>query len=607
MTTRAQEIVAGYKRARVKYLFRDTRNAQVADIRAGRISDVSPELFPEAGPWQEPIIANMIDVAARDISETLAPLPSFSCASPTMHSDRARKAANLRTKIALGYASHCRLAKQMYTGADQYVTFGSLPIRVEIDYDSQMPFIRVMDPQGTYPVYDHWDRVVALYQKTIISRLELENQYPEHRAHIQGMWGDGDLEVLFYHDKDADVVLINSEEPYILTSVPNPIGKCMVTIANRPGAGGVPRGQFDDVVFVQLAKARFALLSLEIATESANAPLAVPNDVDDVALGPDAVIRSNRPQDIRRVPLEVPRDVFTEGAQLGGELQQGARFPGARTGNTSASVITGKGVDALMGGYDSQIKAHQAMIAGALQEAIALAFEVDEKVFGNVRKTLRSRANGTPFAITYTPAPAINGDYSIDVTYGLMADLDPNRWLVFGLQARAEKLFSRDFLRREMPVDMDPEDEAMKVDLEDLEEAAKTAIMGYAQAIPALASQGQDPSGPLMALMEVIAARRKGESISESVSKALTPKPPPQPSPEEMAMAEAQGGGAPGGAGPDGSRAPGIAPDGRMDGVAAGQMGQAPGGRPDLKMMLAGLDNGGQPNLQATISRQRAY
>lgn len=57
-----------------------------------------------------------------------------------------------------------------------------------------------------------------------------------------------------------------------------------------------------------------------------------------------------------------------------------------------------------------------------------------------------------------------------------MAGLDPNRALVFGLQARGDKLISRDFLRRQMPFSFNATQKEEKVDAEDLRDAMKQAM-----------------------------------------------------------------------------------------------------------------------------------
>jgi hypothetical protein len=59
---------------------------------------------------------------------------------------------------------------------------------------------------------------------------------------------------------------------------------------------------------------------------------------------------------------------------------------------------------------------------------------------------------------------------------------------------------------------------AIKVDIENMEEALMQSLMGWAQSIPVLAGQGQDPSKPVLAIVNAIDARRKGKSVTEAIS-----------------------------------------------------------------------------------------
>lgn len=589
------EIINRFNRSKQRFAHRDTRMAQVRAIRQGKMSEVAPDLFPDSGPWQEPIVANMIDIAARDVAEMLAPLPTFACSSPNMSTEKARENASIRTRIAHGYINASELDVQMYTAADQYVSYGFLPFRVEIDYDRKMPIIRVIDPVGSYPEYDRFGKVSCLFQRILISRDELSAKFPEFRDKIKktnGVFGSQEVEVVFYHDKDWDLAFMMGQEPLLLEKVRNPIGKPMVVVPKRPGATNDPRGQFDDVIFIQLAKSSMALLALQAAHESVNAPIIVPSDVPEVPYGPGATIRTNNPAGVGRMRLDLPAEAFAEQQQLERELQLGARFPQVRTGNADAAIVTGKGVQALMGGYDSQIRGHQVILAKALENVISLCFEIDEKVFGNVTKTLRGSEHGASFEITYTPAKHIAGNYTVDVAYGLMAGLDPNRWLVFALQARQERMFSRDFMRRELPFSMDVEDEARQIDIEDMEEAAKQAILAYAQSIPMMIQQGQDPYKVIELISQVIDDRRKGKTLVDTLEKTFKPVEAPMAeqaqSPEAMIQGML-GGGAPGSM----PQLPGGAPTPQPTGEAPveGVPGEAPGEQPtpDLATLLASL------------------
>jgi hypothetical protein len=602
MALSIDEIKDTYDRYRRMYDDRDQRMNQVLLVRQGRMRDVYPDLFPD-GPFENPIVANMVDVAARDLAETIAPLPAFNCNSTSMVSDAVRKKADKREEIVNGIVDFSDLQSQMFNAADRYVTYGFVPAQVEIDYEAQMPRIRFMDSIGSYPVIDRFGRCTMFFQRINKPTQELMSQYPEIAHLIYDKNTQSTMsEVVRFHDKDQDVLFLPQRSNLVLDRVTNPMGECMVRVVRRPSIDDQSRGQFDDVLAIQVAKARYALLSLEAATKSVQAPIAMPQDVQELALGPDAIMRSSKPNEIRRVPLELPANTFQQQGVLENELRLGSRYPETRTGNSDASIITGRGVQALMGGFDTQIKTAHSMFARAFVELMALALKTDEKVFGKQEKTLEGIFNGTPYNIKYKPSRDIDGDYTVDVQYGLMAGLDPNRALVFGLQARGDKLISRDFLRRQMPFNFNATQEEEKVETEELRDAMKQAIASYAQAIPALASQGQDPSDILMKLSTVISERQKGTSIEDAIQKAWAPKnPPPAATPAEVSPEQGLPGAVPAGAGQE--LPPGLAPTGRMQGVAAGQI--APGGRPDIQSLLASLGARGEPNLQATVARRQ--
>jgi hypothetical protein len=601
MALSIDEIKDTYDRYRRMYDDRDQRMNQVLLVRQGRMRDVYPDLFPD-GPFENPIVANMVDVAARDLAETIAPLPAFNCNSTSMVSEAVRRKADKREEIVNGIVDFSDLQSQMFNAADRYVTYGFVPAVVEIDYEAQMPRIRFMDSIGSYPVIDRFGRCTMFFQRINKPTQELMSQYPEIAHLIYDKNTQSSMsEVVHFHDKDQDVLFLPQRSNLVLDRSPNPMGECMVRVVRRPSIDDQSRGQFDDALTIQVAKARYALLSLEAATKSVQAPIAMPQDVQELALGPDAIMRSSKPNEIRRVPLELPANTFQQQHVLESELRLGIRFPETRTGNSDASIITGRGVQALMGGFDTQIKTAHSMFARGFTELMALALKTDEKIFGKQEKTLEGIFNGTPYNIKYKPARDIDGDYTVDVQYGLMAGLDPNRALVFGLQARGDKLISRDFLRRQMPFNFNATQEEEKVETEELRDAMKQAIASYAQAIPALASQGQDPSDILMKLSTVISERQKGTAIEVAIQKAWAPQnPPPAATPAEVSPEQGLPGAVPAGAGQE--LPPGLAPTGRMQGVAAGQL--SPGGRPDIQSLLAGLTQRGEPNLQASLIKR---
>ncbi len=61
-----------------------------------------------------------------------------------------------------------------------------------------------------------------------------------------------------------------------------------------------------------------------------------------------------------------------------------------------------------MGGFDTQVKTAQQVLAEALKQVFELCFEMDEKLFGNYEKTVRGVDAGAPYEVTYTPKKDID-------------------------------------------------------------------------------------------------------------------------------------------------------------------------------------------------------
>lgn len=607
-----RELRGLYTRTKTRFTARDTRMQNVLAVRQGRMRDVFPALFPE-GPFDGGIVANMVDVAARDLSEVLAPLPSFNCSSSKMTNDTARAFAEKRTRIVNGYLDNSGLQIQMYTAADRYFTYGFVPSIIEIDDENKMPRIRFLDSIGAYPIFDRWGMITAGFFSFFKSRDELIVMYPHTRGILETPGGGGGndlIEIVRYHDKHVDMIFMPHKEGMILESVKNPVGECLLEWTQRPGVDEESHGQFDDVLAVQVAKARFALLSLEAAQKSVQAPIVLPLDAQEMTFGPDSIIRTNSGDRVRRVALEVPSVAFAQQGVLDQELRQGSRYPDARNGNVEGSVVTGRGVQALMSGFDTQIRTGQAMFARTLERLVRKSLMLDDMLFATVSKTVRGNADGTPYEVKYRPEKDIDGDYTVDVQYGLMAGLDPNRALVFGLQARGDKLISRDFLRRQMPFSLNASEEEQQVDIEELRDALKQAVAGYAQAIPILAQNGQDPGEILARLSQIIIGRQKGLPMEKIVSEAFAPEPAPMlPGVEQSGVddpnAEMLGPSGEVPPGGDGNALAGLNDaTGQLRGVAPGQSGMSPGGAPDMQTLLASMGSNGQPNLQAGVTRR---
>ncbi len=505
---------------------KDARAQDVLAVRKGKIASVYPEFFPEGVDAN--VVANFIDIVARDLSEVMAPLPAVNCSAANQVSDRARSFADKRTRIAANYFAHSDLQVQMYTGADHYITFGFVPFIIELDEEAGLPRIRVESPIGAYPEFDRYGRCIAFAKRYELSIAELVSQFPEYESQLLGPDGYKQnllarVDFVRYYDKDQSLIYVPSRNNLILSQAVNPLGKMMVVVAKRPSVDGEMRGQFDDVLGIQLLRNRFALLAMEAAEKSVQSPIVVPQDVQEIEFGGDSIIRTANPAGVRRVELPIPNGAFTEQTLLQQELRTGTRYPESRTGNLDASIITGQGVQALMGGFDTQVKSAQAIFASALKDVISVCFEVDEK-FYDFEKTVRGVDAGSPYSIDYKPSKDIKKDYSADVRYGMLAGLNPAQGLIFMLQALGAKIISKDMVMRELPFGINVTQEQEKIEIEEMRNSLLGALGAYTQAIPQMATQGMDPSDIIMKISDVIKARQKGVALEDAIEEIFKPE-----------------------------------------------------------------------------------
>ena len=591
MALSMDQVVARVDSLRSRNTERDGRNLDVLAVRKGKISEVYPDFFPDGVDAN--VVANFIDIVARDLSEVMAPLPAVNCSAVSQTNDKARQFADKRTRIASNYFSHSDLSVQMYSGADWYLTYGFVPFIIELDDESRLPRIRVENPVGAYPEFDRYGRCVAYAKRYSMTLGELVSQFPDYESQLLGRRGyeqdlSHQLEMIRYYDKDQSIIFIPERSNLVLSRASNPLGKMMIVVARKPSIDGELRGQFDDVLGIQLLRNRFALLAMEAAEKSVQAPIVLPQDVQELQLGGDAVIRTSNPAGVRRVELTLPQGAFTEQTLLNQELRVGSRYPESRTGNVSASVVTGQGVQALMGAFDTQVKSAQAIFAAALRDVITICFQADEMLYPE-EKTIRGVDSGSPYEIKYKPTKDIKGDYSADVRYGMLAGLNPAQGLIFMLQALGGGLISKDMAMRELPFTVNVTQELEKIEIEQLRTGLLGALNATAQAIPQMATQGQDPSSIINNIATVIQLRQNGMALEDAIAKTFTPQPQ-VPSAEAPGMPVEQPSPVPGGAPAGGAPSP-------MGGAAP----KPAGPPPDVMSMISSLTGTGAA--QSRVSR----
>jgi hypothetical protein len=588
-----------------------TRDSAAAVMRAVRVGDfeaIAPGSFSEDYPG--PIIANTIDTMARDAVASLTMLPSINCIPSHTLEDKAKKFAAIRTKIARYYVESSGLQVQMSDIADNYKCYGLAVLKVEPCFDDKAPRMRAVDGSQCYPVWNKDRETIECVEVQYISSYTLEADFPGVSGEIDskfiGQLDRDRIKVITYENDTQTLIYLPDCGNHVLLDIPNEMGACTyVAVPRNSGKGGwhtVPQGAYDALVYPLLAANEFRMLALEATDKAVRAPIVVPMDVTDVSFGPDATIRTQNPQSVQRLRIEVPPTAFQSSDILDRDVQKGGMSPASRSGQVTASVITGRGVDALGEGYSAQIALDQTRLSVMIHMAIAMCFEMDEKLWPNETKNIRGSEADNSFQLSYTPAKDINGDYTVAVEYGFLLGLDANRSLIWVLQAQAAGLISTDTASRNLPVKLDTEEEQNKIKLEQLRGSIVQAMAGISQSLPQMIGQGADPSAMMAKLAALIEGVKKGLPIETVASQVFAPPPPP---PADSAPGMSAPPGAPGsdagGAGQP--AAPGGPGGGALGQPAVNASGQA-GGPPDIAGLIAGMSASGQPRLGGSVSRR---
>ena len=591
------------------HAIRDFSASQVRAVRHGDFDQIAPGIFPQ--DWPRPVAANIVDNMARDFAAKLAPLPSINCSATATMSDAARDRADKRTKIARNYVVMSRLAAQMPEAADGYNCYGMAVFCVEPDMDAKLPLIRAEDSAYIYPIWNRKMETMAVAKVWYAYAQDLQADYPYLPGLIKehpGALVDGDrLKIVKWSDDKVCVTYLPELGRQVLESYANPIGKCLYVAVPRPSGKGttgeVIRGQYDDLVWPQLARNEFQLLALEAADKAVRAPIVVPPDVTEVPFGPDAIIPTAQPQGVGRLKIDVPQSAFSAMQWLREDMQLGGMSPPARSGQSEGSIVTGAGVDALMEGYSTQLAQAQEMMKFALQKVIELCFLIDEKLWPNLKKSIRGQDEGIPYEVSYIPSKDINGDHSIDIQYGFLSGLDANRSLIFILQAFGAGLLSQDYAMRNLPAAFNVGEEQRKIEVEHVRKALLEGAVASAQAIPQMAMQGADPSNLMKQLAQLAKNIIDGDTVEDAAQKAFTPPTPPPAAPGAAPGPSPSGpdAGAPGSDAAGGGMQPGQ--PGSTDQGAPGGTASPPQAPPDLMRLMAGISNGGKSNLTADVRR----
>lgn len=594
-----------------KYSRRDTNMRLVRMVREGRMHEISNmgQYFSDELPRST--AANLVRIAAEDLRNVMGSLPALDCTSGNGVSNNDKKRAVKKNRIGRDIWNESKLETEFPNFADHYNSYGFAVFSVEPDFKRRMPIIRVEDPRGFYYLKDRWGCVVEVARVWDQPIDEVCHLFPEAEGKLRqgrsGHYGTGSIQLARYTHKDHGTVLFcPSADNLVLQTLPSVIdGYLPYFVVEQPHIGDHPLGRFDETIWIQYAKVLMAQYMFRAAERSINAPVVLPRDVPSYEEGVDShIYTDNWKPGMGPMRLDVPRDVFAFNDKLETETKESAGYPDARNGRINASIVTGRGVEALMGTFDTQVKTAQMLFKRALEDATEYAFMLYMRFFPSAQREISGIDNGQSYKLTMVPSRDIGSDYKVQCTYGFMLGNSPAQAVMMLLQFQNGELLSTESVMEKLPWDIDVDSETRKIHVKRLNDSILAGVAAYAQGLGVLLQQGQSAEAVFAPIVKLIRAREQGKDLSEAALEAFTP--PEQPESPELAGPSMPG--LPEGASPMGpAGSGGIGPSGLLRGVAPGQAGMPPGGLPTILNTAAALrGDQARPEMSATILRRRA-
>ena len=138
---------------------------------------------------------------------------------------------------------------------------------------------------------------------------------------------------------------------------------------------------------------------------------------------------------------------------------------------------------------------------------------------------------------------------------------------------------------RELPFTVNVTQELEKIEIEQLRSGLLSALNSTAQAIPQMATQGQDPSAIIRNIASVIQARQNGKALEDAIAETFAPEPQVPPAgvpPMPVEQTSPVPGGAPAGGAPSPQAPP-----------------------PDVMSLISGLTGAGTAQSRVSTTRRR--
>ena len=338
----------------------------------------------------------------------------------------------------------------------------------------------------------------------------------------------------------ADGMYLNvpeiQEQDLVLAFVPNLLQSGPSFVFAKRFSFDRLQNQYVHIYGLMGQMAKYNILSMIASEDSTFRPTNIIGELESGSyeMGRGAINMFREGTRIERPTSEMPQHMMQQVQLLERQIRIGANYSVQEDGQAASGWTTGKGMAALKGAANNNIREYHVVMSNALKELDVRRLEMSEMYWAGKKKKYYT-VGGLPR--TYDPKTRINGDYRTRRVYGAMATWDDQEKIIIGMQLKTAGVMDTETLQE----NIDGLKNLGQVNMRIQKERATEVL--YAR----LEQRSEEDPKADAALVEIM---EKPQNMTAILIKYFTPKEPQMSPEEQMAMmqmqAQGQGGGPPG-------------------------------------------------------------
>lgn len=477
---------------------RDDNGSHDADRMARLYEGELPEEYSRYFPSSQPKhVINLIKLAWNDLATQVGRIPDL-VAQPQDETDKELKAAGKRERIGMSYLRESEPSGKLLMRilAWWLVGTGRGVVLVKPDLEKKLPIFEVRDPRTCKPTFKKVAGNVPVEVQDLLFRYEVSRAEavelgvatptPRGGVPITGPATSAPMNdmVEIYELIDDENWLIASSE-HMSVNVKHGLGR----VPGHVFQGFTPNRKsglslFQDQVSLMVAVSMFVSLKLAAADRMVNPVYWVRGHQGSIRVGGSVLNKLGSTGEMGMLtPPTLPQvdrdiDMLT---QFGRVLN---RNPEVRQGEIASkgSYTSAKTLEQLSEAIDTVVGEYWDIISIGFRHLYRAAFEMDEKMWKNEKKSISGVVRGNRVRDIYKPRVDIGGRWEIDVNHGF--SLGGYQGFLQQLQAKEAGVQSKRRAAEAMPGISDVDQLLREIELERMDEAGHALFM-------ALANSGQ--------------------------------------------------------------------------------------------------------------------